>query len=304
MLQPLDGADEQLASVRAAASEIASRRIADALATFGLSDDGNVSIAATVFARGVPPPLALTEQRVIPLAGSIRGWSWGADLAGTLAPTDSLRVSIASAAHPMAPVEASSFVAACTALVFASEDADVRGLIDAIAATTPELPQSGTLPLSSTSKIEVRIDGLDVLVTPGGQLVFTIIRNGALDIASVFQPTTWFVGPPLKAFLDRELGAVSSAESLLAAMLTPDGAPAFASCEATIRADAVKQEDGLPLRVPLIAAVIALPIPFAPTEAVEALDRAIAAMMPAGATAAYDVAISADGVPRLRVRAG
>jgi len=37
---------------------------------------------------------------------------------------------------------------------------------------------------------------------------------------------------------------------------------------------------------------------------VEALDRAIAAMMPAGATAAYDVTISADGVSRLRVRAG
>src|SRR5260370_36526501 len=98
MLQPLDGVDDGLASVRTAAGEIASRRLADALATFALSDDGNISIAAPAFARGIPPPLALTDQRAVPRAGSIRGWSWEADLAGGIAPTDSLTVSIVRAA--------------------------------------------------------------------------------------------------------------------------------------------------------------------------------------------------------------
>jgi len=305
MLQPLDGVDEGLASIRIAAGEIASRRLADALATFALSDDGNISIAAPAFARGVPPPLALTDQQAVPRAGSIRGWSWEADLAGTIAATDSLTVSIVRAADRIATPDAPPFVAACAALVFASADDDLHMRIDAIAAKIPERIAPVTLPPSSTpATTDVHIDGLDVLVTPGGRLVFAIIRNGALAIASAFQPATWFAGAPLKAFLDRELKAFPSAASLLAAMLTPDGIPAFTSCDATIHVDAVKLVDTVPVSMPLIMAATTLPIPLTPTEEVEALDRAIAAMMPEGSTAAYDVTISADDVPRLRVRAG
>jgi hypothetical protein len=85
-------------------------------------------------------------------------------------------------------------------------------------------------------------------------------------------------------------------------MLTPDGLPAFTSCEATIRVDAVRLEGTLPVSVPIIVAAISLSIPFAPAGDTEALDRTVAALMPDGATAAYDVTITCARLPRLRVR--